>query len=319
MTNAVAVSDAPRSQPQPLGLINTIDDIDIRHLRYFLAVARLGSVSGAAAELNVSQPSLSQQIIRLERRIGFDLFERKPRGVSLTTSGDAFLRGVERIPYEIRDAITAASPRPATITIGICAGISYPRIAEVLEMIRQSVIAEGGSCEAPIFQLRSITSSSQGSCLRVGDIDLGVVRLPLTDPRLTLLPFSVEELGVVMAAGHRLAEYDSITWAELGGQRLLWVDPSHPVEHSRALLEEIRQLGWDPILEGVDDHRPELTIHALQNAHPDTVAIRPQAAFQDYPNLQWRPISGIQTQETLAVAALAGTRHSALVEQLTLR
>ena len=201
---------------------DTVDDIDIRHLRYFLAVARRGSVSAAADELRVSQPSLSQQIIRLERRVGFGLFERKPWGVELTSAGVAFLKGIERIPREFRAAVAAASPNRTVLKVGICIGICYPRILEVSEMIRQSIVAEGPAHDVPSVQLKSITSSSQGSCLRIGDIDLGVVRMPLTDPSLTLVPFSVEELGVVTTSGHHLAEREKITWAELHDQRLLW-------------------------------------------------------------------------------------------------
>ncbi|MBC3839992.1 LysR family transcriptional regulator [Streptacidiphilus sp. 4-A2] len=67
--------------------VDDVDDFDMRHLRYFLAVARAGSVSAAAQELHISQPSLSQQIRRLERRVGASLFTRSSRGVQLTSGG----------------------------------------------------------------------------------------------------------------------------------------------------------------------------------------------------------------------------------------
>jgi DNA-binding transcriptional LysR family regulator len=318
MSVAFSTSEETTSYAGPdlLEPISTLDDIDIRHIRYFLAVARCGSVSAAATELNVSQPSLSQQIIRLEQRVGFCLFERKPRGVEVTSAGLAFLKGVERIPHEIRAAIVAASPHRGTITIGICSGISYPTISDVSEMIRQSIISEGSRCAMPRFQLKSISSSSQGASLRLGDIDLGIVRIPLTDPSLTVVPFSVEELGVVMAAGHPLADFDALSWADLRGQRLLWGDSSDDQEYSRALLMEFRHRGWDPMLESVDIHRPELTIHALHDALRDTVAVCPRSTFQSYPDVQWRPLADSPVTETLAFAAVTGTRYAALFDHL---
>lgn len=318
MSIAFSTSEETTSYAGPdlLEPISTLDDVDVRHIRYCLAVARCGSVSAAATELNVSQPSLSQQLIRLEQRVGFCLFERKPRGVKITSAGQAFLQGVESIPQEIRAAIVAASPHRDTITIGICSGISYPMISDVSEMIRQSIISEGGRCAMPRFQLKSMSSSSQGASLRVGDIDLGIVRMPLTDPSLTVVPFSVEELGVVMAAGHPLADYDTLGWADLRGQRLLWGDSSDDQEHSRALLTAFRHRGWDPMLESVEIHRPELTIHALHNALRDTVAVCPRSAFQSYPDVHWRPLAESPVTEALAVAAVTGTRYAALFDHV---
>lgn len=169
----------------------------------------------------------------------------------------------------------------------------------------------------PRFQLKSITSSNQGALLRVGDIDLGIVRMPLTDPSLTVVPFSVEDMGVVMAAGHPLGRSDIVRWADLRGQRLLWGDPFNDQESSRALLTAFRHRGWDPMLESVDIHRPELTIHALHNAPDDTVAVCPRSAFRDYPDIQWRPLAGPAITESLAFAAVTGTRYASLLGHVT--
>ncbi|WP_341864747.1 LysR family transcriptional regulator [Cryobacterium luteum] len=318
---SVAVS-MPVQAASPAGAdllepISTLDDVDIRHIRYFLAVARCGSVSAAATELNVSQPSLSQQIIRLERRVGFCLFNRKPRGVEITSAGLAFLKGVEHIPHEIRAAMAAASPHRSAITIGICGGIPYATLSDVSEMIRQSILSEGRPCAMPRFQLKSIASSNQGALLRVGDIDLGIVRMPLTDPSLTIVPFSVEDMGVVMATGHPLGRSDIVRWADLRGQRLLWGDPFNDQEASRALLTAFRHRGWDPMLESGDIHRPELTIQTLHNAPDDTVAVCPRSTFRDYPNIQWRPLAGPAITESLAFAAVTGTRYASLLGHVT--
>ena len=70
------------------------------------------------------------------------------------------------------------------------------------------------------------------------------------------------------------------------------------------------------MLEEVDDYRPELTKHALQSALHGTVALRPKSALEGYSDLQWRPIAHSPALETLAFAALAGSRNATLLERL---
>ena len=99
-----------------------VDGLDIRHLKYFLAVAELGSVSDAALELGLAQPSLSQQIIRLERRLEVKLFDRVPYGVELSSAGSDFFPIAKQIVTALSDYL---QNRPATtrqLRVGICSG-----------------------------------------------------------------------------------------------------------------------------------------------------------------------------------------------------
>jgi DNA-binding transcriptional LysR family regulator len=84
------------------------DTVELRHLRYFLAVAEEGNFTRAAARVGIGQPPLSQQIRDLEAEIGTPLFHRVPHGAELTQAGRAFLEGVRRLPDQVAAAVRAA-------------------------------------------------------------------------------------------------------------------------------------------------------------------------------------------------------------------
>src|SRR5580698_2166492 len=97
--------------------------MELHQLRYFCAVAETGSFSRAAEQCHVSQPSLSQQILKLEDELGERLFDRMKREVKLTSHGEAFLRRAIHILHEVdaakREAVEAKDLLRGTITIGV--------------------------------------------------------------------------------------------------------------------------------------------------------------------------------------------------------
>ncbi len=81
--------------------------VDIRQLRYFIAIAEEGSLSAAAQRLNVAQPSLSQHVLTLEGELGVTLIERTPRGVTLTQSGEILLSHAREMTMALERAVNA--------------------------------------------------------------------------------------------------------------------------------------------------------------------------------------------------------------------
>ena len=103
--------------------------MELRHLRYFVAVGEEQHYRRAAQRLRVAQPALSRQIQMLEEEIGFELFERLPRGVKITDAGKLFLDDARRILQEVNDAIgrakRIASGQSGTLRIGFVESISW--------------------------------------------------------------------------------------------------------------------------------------------------------------------------------------------------
>ncbi|MFD3584267.1 LysR family transcriptional regulator [Streptomyces sp. NPDC058683] len=287
-----------------------VDDFDMRHLRYFLTVVRAGTVSGAAQELRISQPSLSQQIKRLEQRIGAPLFIRSSRGVELTTGGRAFLREIQSIPGQLRSAIAAAAPSPLVWPVGVCGGVPAEVLAEVQHGLTGQHTDRAGGRTEPALRMRSVSAADQPELLHHGEIAFGIVRLPVAVPGLVRAVVWDEPLGVVMDAGHPLTRRPHLTWADLAAQRLLWYDEGCAPGYADTVPAQLAALGWNAVLHPIDQDQQALFVHALQTAG-EVVALRPRLAVQGDPQLVWRPLPTTSApRERLAVTALADGRSA---------
>ncbi|MFF3909989.1 LysR family transcriptional regulator [Streptomyces sp. NPDC001848] len=289
-----------------------VDDFDMRHLRYFLTVVRAGTVSGAAQELRISQPSLSQQIRRLERRVGAPLFIRSSRGVELTTGGRAFLREIQSIPGQLRSAIAAAAPAPRVWPVGVCGGVP----ADVLAEVQSGLAGQDAGETGPRLRMRSIGAADQLELLNHGEIAFGIVRLPIPAPGLVRAVVWDEPLGVVVHADHPLAGRTPLTWADLATQRLLWYDEGCAPGYADTVPAQLAAQGWKAILHPFDQDQESLFVHALQTT-TDLVALRPRRAVQGTAQLVWRPLpTRLPPRERLAVTALTGSRAGGVLRRV---
>lgn len=293
--------------------MDDLDGLEIRHLRYFLTVAQAGSISAAAEELRIAQPSLSQQIQRLERRVGLRLFQRTPQGVQLTPAGEVFRRGAAQTLDRLRGVIASAGSVTSPLRVGVCAGVPL----EVLTDVEQAVTGTPpDSARAPAgVTFRAEHSSRQLDLLRRGELDFGLVRLPLAESgsAVALAVVADEPLGVVLSDRHPLAARDTLGWADLAGQALLWFDERRAPEYASALLDQLAAGGWTPELRLTDNDRTALFRHALRN-RADLVALRPAGVAPPGSGLVWRALDVPNPpRERLALLALRGTPHASTV------
>ncbi|MFD5874697.1 LysR family transcriptional regulator [Streptomyces sp. NPDC060322] len=293
-----------------------VDDFDMRHLRYFLTVVRAGTVSSAAQQLRISQPSLSQQIRRLEQRVGAPLFIRSSRGVELTTGGRAFLREIQGIPSQLRSAIDAALPAPRVWPVGVCGGVPSDVLIEVQKGLSGSRTRQSHDVGAKL-RMRSVDAADQDELLRHGEIAYGIVRLPIPTPHLVRAVVWDEPLGVVMALEHQLAARNELTWSDLARQRLLWYNEGCAPGFAETVPAHLARLGWSSVLHPVDQDQHALFLHALQTT-TDLVALRPQRAVEREPHLVWRPLPTTRPpRERLAVTAVSNSRSARILQQVS--
>lgn len=194
--------------------------METRQLKYFMAVAEELHFGNAAKRLHMSQPPLSQQIMKFEEELGVCLFQRNRRSVKLTAAGKSLLKDASAILTAIEQARTnlteIASGDRGQITLGY--------IGPSLNTALPNVISQFKTMYPNVwFDLRQMSTNSQLDAIRLGVIDAGVVRLfrhNTDDLELTL--FHQEAYAVVVPEGHRLCSHHSIDMSELAGEPLIF-------------------------------------------------------------------------------------------------
>src|SRR3712207_1786798 len=216
--------------------------IELRLLRYFAVVAEERHMGNAAARLFVSQPALSQQIRALEEQVGLPLFVRHPRGMELTEAGEALLEEARRLlgSSERFEATVEElrRGRTASLRIGLPPGLPQALLPGVLASLREA------EPEAQI-EVRELTTPEQLDALHDGSLDLGLVREPVDDNRLSRRTLLVEPLGVSLPASHPLADRPSLTLRELQDELFVcFPRPWAPALHD-ILVHELREAQID--------------------------------------------------------------------------
>jgi LysR family hca operon transcriptional activator len=201
--------------------------MELRHLRYFIAVAETGSLTVAAERrLHTSQPSLSRQIRDLEYHVGVDLLSRSARGVELTAAGRAFLDHARLALAQVDAAGEAArragQPAKRTFALGFLTGQEMEWLPEAMRILRD---------ELPRIE---VTVSSQYSpdlagALMRGKLDLAFLRREPSVVDLSFKTVTREPLVVVMPSDHRLASHDTVSVQQLVGETFIGVSNTAPV------------------------------------------------------------------------------------------
>jgi DNA-binding transcriptional LysR family regulator len=198
-------------------------DLDLRKVRYFVAVAGRLHFGRAADELHIAQPVLSRQIRALEKDLGTPLLTRDSHGVALTDAGRQLLADAGPLLASadaVRRRVTAAARGSRRLAVGFRTGIPVIPAARAFEARHPDVVVD----------VHRIEWDDQATMLLDGRIDVGFVRLPIDETGLRVIPLYTEPLMVVLPAGHRLAGREQVTEADLAGEPLVWhADPStHP-------------------------------------------------------------------------------------------
>lgn len=185
--------------------------MEIRHLRYFVAVAEQGGFTRAALALHVSQPTLSQQIRDLERELGVTLLSRGPGGVRPTLAGEVYYERTRLVLAAVDDAARAArraAEGPARLSVGI--GVPLPHDVHV-------TVLSAFAAAYPQVRVawRELTMTDFDRPLTNGEVDVSLLRMPLSPEHLAWEPLLAEPRGIVVPRGHRLHDQDSVTLTDV--------------------------------------------------------------------------------------------------------
>lgn len=219
--------------------------VDLRGLRYFMEVARTGSISAAARALNVAQPALSRQLQKLEDELGLAVFQRHGRGVRLTPEGAILLERAEAVMASVHDI--PAQLRGDTTTLTGHAVLGLPPAAGLL---LAPLVVERYRRAAPraSLQIREGISSSLEEWLLDTRVDVAVLHNPAPLPALDIVPLLRERMVVATAPGAREG-HAPVRLRELGELPLIL--PGLPHSNRRLLDQAALQHGarLNPALE----------------------------------------------------------------------
>lgn len=198
--------------------------MEVHQLRYFCAVAETGSFTRAAEREQVAQPSLSQQIMKLEEELGVRLFDRLGRAVRLTDPGQVFLPRARAILSELRAAKEEVAERQATVSGAVCVGV-IPTIAPYFLPARIAVFLRRYP-QASITVVEDVTVHLLDR-LRGGLVDLAIMALPARGHDLESFPLLTERLFAILPKGHDLARRRSVMMKELRQEPFLLLRDDH--------------------------------------------------------------------------------------------
>jgi DNA-binding transcriptional LysR family regulator len=195
--------------------------MELDQIRSFLVVARSGSFSLAARELYRTQPAISIKIRGLERELGQQLLERRQRGVALTPAGEVFRRRAEAILAEVdnlgSELRDLSARRLGHVSLGASDTVCLYLLPRMIRRFTQ---------QYPGIQLRLVTQVSQRvlDLILTGQIDIGIVTLPVPTDGIETRPLYLDEFVVVLAPDHPLASRKPLRPSDL---------QPHPIIHLR--------------------------------------------------------------------------------------
>ncbi|MFI7431857.1 LysR substrate-binding domain-containing protein [Micromonospora sp. NPDC049836] len=269
-------------------------DLDLRKLRYFVAVANRLHFGRAADDLHIAQPALSRQIRALEQDLGASLFTRDSHGVTLTDAGRQLLDDAGPLlasAHAVRRRVSATARGGQRLVIGFRSGI--PVIPAAREF--------GGRHPDVVVDVQRMEWDDQVPMLLDGRVDLGYVRLPIDETGLRLATLYTEPLMVALPADHRLAGKEEVTEADLAGEPLIW--------HADASTQPTRRPHPDS---GLRVRGVEEKLEHVAAGRGISFVGRSETVFYSRPDISYVPVSDLAPDQVLI--AMAASRTSPMAD-----
>jgi len=194
--------------------------MELRHLRYFVAVGEEQHYGRGAQRLRVAQPALSRQIQDLEDELGFKLFDRLPRGVKISAAGKSFLEDARRILQQVNEATMRATRvargQSGTLRVGFTENASWHGVVpESFRKFRQD------QPDAEL-QVNPLSSLEQIEAVRSGRLDAGFIFNMKTDRELDQIPVASNKIALAAPKGHPLQKLKKLRLRDLSDTNFVW-------------------------------------------------------------------------------------------------
>lgn len=278
--------------------MDQIPPVELRHLRSFCAVAEELHFGRAASRLGLSQPPLSLQVRQLEEAVGARLFDRHSRRVLMTDAGRALHESARRILRDVAGALVAArqagSGEVGELRIGFAPTLMLSSLAHVVRRyrLRHPQVR---------LDLRELPSARQMTALLDGELDVGLLREPETDPRLTVEHILREPLVLALPRGHAKAGQARVSLSALATDP--WV--LFPRSIAPLLYDQVMQLcraaGFTPRV-AQESHETYTTV-GLVGAGLGVTIVPAGVSRMGWPGVVYKPIPRAATRLGMVWAA----------------
>ncbi len=267
--------------------------MELRHLRYFAAVAEERHFGRAARRLRIAQPPLSRQIHTLEAELGFALFERSSRRVAMTPAGEALAAHVPRVfdavDLALSDARRAAAGQTGRIVVGYPSSVAFSGLVELLRAFRDR------SPEVEIV-LRELPPQEQIEALVEGRLDVGFVRAPIDEPELATRCVRRETLVVALPDTHPLARRTRIALEQLAREPFVAFPRARGPSFFDLLMRLCHDAGFTP---RIVQEAPQLDLVSLVAAGFGVAIVTGSVRAARRPGVVFRALRGAPRADLL--------------------
>ena len=215
--------------------------MELRQLEYFQVVSRLNSISKAAEELHIAQPSVSVSIQKLEEELGVHLFDRSRRHITLTSEGAVFSQRVNDILSRIDDSVNEMQDlrtfQMGSIKIGIPPMVGVFLFPQIFARFRK---------QYPQLKLTAVEAGSLAiqNLLEQGRLDIGIITKSTTSASLETFPITTGQIHVCLHHGHPLSNMSSIPFIRLSEQPFILL--KEDTYNRQAVMEECKKFHFSP-------------------------------------------------------------------------